>query len=68
MQTTFRIGQKVYVSDPRMPQYGKRVTIRGTADGRSLGMFYECRDGQGNRLLLRESEISTTKPQSARYG
>ncbi len=67
MGTTFRIGQKVYVSDPRMPQYGRRVTVRGTVDGRSLGMFFECRDEQGNRLLLRVEEVSTAKPQLMRH-
>lgn len=66
MQTIFKIGQKVYVSEPRMPQYGKRVTIRGTVDAHRLGMFYECRDEQGNRLLLRVEEISASRPQSAR--
>ncbi|WP_315787900.1 hypothetical protein [Fischerella sp. JS2] len=68
MINTFRIGQKVYIIEPRMPQYGKRVTVRGSADSRSLGMFYECTDEQGNRLLLRPEEISAAKPQSVRYG
>ncbi len=68
MATTFRVGQKVYIIEHRMPQYGRRVTVRGTVDSRSLGMFYECRDEQGNRLLLRESEVSAAKPQSMRYG
>ncbi|WP_228058464.1 MULTISPECIES: hypothetical protein [unclassified Nostoc] len=51
-----------------MPQYGKRVTVRGIVDGHSLGMFYDCRDDQGNRLLLRFEEISASKPQLARHG
>ncbi|MCP6761929.1 MAG: hypothetical protein NHB32_24985 [Fischerella sp. CENA71] len=68
MATTFRIGQKVYIIEHRMPQYGRRVTIRGTADSRSLGMFFECRDEQGNRLLLRVEEIAVSKPQSMRHG
>ncbi|WP_026736165.1 hypothetical protein [Fischerella sp. PCC 9605] len=68
MATTFKIGQKVYIIEPRMPQYGRRVVIRGIADGHSLGMFYECRDEHGNRLLLRVEEISAAKPQSMRHG
>ncbi|MBF2008055.1 hypothetical protein ACF3DV_32030 [Chlorogloeopsis fritschii PCC 9212] len=58
----YRIGQKVYVSEPRMPQYGKWVTIRGTSDGHNLGTFLVCRDDKGNKLLLRESEVSISKP------
>ncbi len=66
MQNGFYVGQKVYVSEPRMPQYGKRVTIRGVRDGHSLGMFLVCRDEQGNQLLLRTEELSASKPQSNR--
>ncbi|GEM_PF-2606339 len=65
-QSVFSVRQKVYVSDPRMPQYGRRVTIRGFLNGRSLGMFLICRDEQGNELLLRSEEISASKPQSTR--
>ncbi|WP_392407982.1 hypothetical protein [Chlorogloeopsis fritschii] len=50
------------MSEPRMPQYGKWVTIRGTSDGHNLGTFLVCRDDKGNKLLLRESEVSISKP------
>lgn len=63
---SFGIKQKIYISDPRMPQYGRRVTIRGFLNGRSLGMFLICRDDQGNELLLRSEEVSASKPQSTR--
>ncbi len=49
-----------------MPQYGRRVTIRGFLDGRSLGMFLICRDDRGNELLLQLEEISAILPQSIR--
>ncbi|MFQ4142486.1 hypothetical protein [Chlorogloeopsis sp. ULAP02] len=61
-EPVYRIGQKVYVSEPKMPQYGKWVIVRGTSDGHRLGIFLVCRDDKGNKLLLRESEVSSSQP------
>ncbi|MBH8572435.1 hypothetical protein I8752_05175 [Nostocaceae cyanobacterium CENA369] len=58
-----RFGQKVYVSEPRMPQYGRLLTIYGSHHSPSLGIFLVCKDDQGNRLLLQPQELSASKPQ-----
>jgi hypothetical protein len=61
-QPVFKVRQKVYVSDPRMPQYRRRVTVRGFLDGGSLGTFLTCTDDLGNQLILRPEEVSVQKP------